>query len=139
MKAQWTMFALCFASTIAGAGKDNVMAPTRNNATNYKDRALAYCVAQAYKNTPAEEDAQTTGAVFLDWTYYDLDANPEINALIDKYLGRDYSNPFEGYEKAKFNMLKCIDMYHSKELEQQVRKYVAHPNWIGDKPPHTNK
>jgi hypothetical protein len=139
MRAQWSILALCFVSTIAVAGKDNVIAPTRNNATNYKDRALTYCVAQAYKNSPAGEDAETTGAVFLDWTYYDLAANSEINVLIDKYLGRDYSNPFEGYEKAKFSMLKCIDMYHSKELEEQVKKYVPHPNWIGSKPPSSAK
>jgi len=25
-------------------------------------------------------------------------------------------------------------MYHSPELDQLMRKYVPHPDWIGDKP-----
>jgi hypothetical protein len=126
------IMSLC--SAAAQAGTDQVMAVTRNNATNFKDRALAYCVAQAYKDSPAGQDATKTGAVFLDFTYYSLDANPEIDALIGKYLRRDYSTPFEGYADAKFALLKCIDMYHGPELNQLVRKYVPHPDWIGDKP-----
>lgn len=111
------------------------MAVTRNNATNFKDRALAYCIAQAYKDSPAGQDASKTGGAFLEWTYYDLAANSAIDALIAKYLRRDYTNPLEGYAGAKFDLLKCTDMYHSSELAGLVRKYVPHPDWIGDKPP----
>lgn len=35
---------------------------------------------------------------------------------------------------SKFNLLKCLDMYHSRELQEQVHKYVPHPHWVGDKP-----
>lgn len=134
MRNLWLFLVLCLCSTAAHAGKDTVVAPTRNNATNFKDRALAYCIAQAYKDSPAGQDATKTGGAFLDWTYYDLTANPALDALIAKYLGRDYSTPVEGYADIKFSLLKCFDMYHSKELDQLVRKYVPHPNWIGDKP-----
>lgn len=130
---------LYLCSAVAHAGTDQVTAVTRNNATNFKDRALAYCVAQAYKESPAGQDAQKTGGVFLDWTYFDLDANSEIDALIAKYLRRDYRTPVEGYADAKFALLKCIDMYHSPELDAMVRKYVPHPQWIGDKPAKTRK
>jgi hypothetical protein len=54
--------------------------------------------------------------------------------LVAKYLRRDYRNPVEGYVGAKFDALKCVDMYHSAELDQLVKKYVPHPDWIGDKP-----
>lgn len=40
----------------------------------------------------------------------------------------------EGYVGARFDLLKCLDMYHSEELDAQVRKYVARPDWVGDKP-----
>ena len=134
MRVCWLLPVLYLCSAVANAGTDDVMAVTRNNATNFKDRALAYCIAQAYKDSPAGQDATKTGGAFLEWTYYELDANSEIDALITKYLRRDYSTPVEGYADAKFALLKCIDMYHSYELGELVRKFVPHPNWLGDKP-----
>jgi hypothetical protein len=127
---------LLSSSSSALAGESQVMAVYRNNATNYKDRALAACISEAYKGSPAGQDASKTFGVSLEWTYYDLEkGNPAVDKLVNKYLRRDYSLPFEGCAGAKFDLLKCLDMYHSKELDEQVRKYVSHPNWIGDKPP----
>jgi len=119
---------------------DLVAAPSLTNAENYKDRALASCIATAYKNSSAGEDADVTKSMYLEWTYYDdKNANPAVDELIEKYLRRDYSTPVEGYSGAKFMLLKCIDMYHSKDLDNQVLKYVPHPDWIGDKPNKTRR
>ncbi|WP_187363182.1 type VI secretion system amidase immunity protein Tai4 [Massilia aquatica] len=124
----------------AAAGTSTVMAPSRTNAENYKDRALSACIAEAYKGSPAGDDARITTIISLDWTYYDLDkGNRATNRLVDKYLRRDYSNPFEGYVGAEFKLLKCLDMYHSRELDEQVRKYVPHPGWVGDAPARRKK
>lgn len=138
--------ALAFATLLlnislpAAAGESDVMAITRTNAQNYKDRALAACIAEAYKGSPAGTDARKTTSIFLEWTYYDLEkGNPATNGLVDKYLSRDYTNPFEGYAGAEFKLLKCLDMYHSQELKEQVRKYVPHPDWVGDNPPKRKK
>lgn len=62
---------------------------------------------------PQDKTPQQPVVLSLDWTYYDLEANSEIDALIAKYLRRDYSTPIEGYADARFALLKCIDMYHS--------------------------
>ncbi|WP_026603550.1 type VI secretion system amidase immunity protein Tai4 [Methylomonas sp. 11b] len=135
MKAVHTFVAvgLCCYSLTAIA--DSNAATRRSNAENYKDRALAACLSTAYKDSPAGEDADITKSAFLEWTYYNDDkGNPAIDQLVEKYLHRDYSNPVEGYAGAKFNLLKCLDMYHSQELDAQVHKYVPHPNWVGDKP-----
>jgi hypothetical protein len=130
----FTLLALCL--PVIAAAADSVMAPHRTNAENYKDRALAFCISEAYKGSPAGEDANITMSVYLDWTYYDLKkGDAAVDQLVEKYLRRDYSNPFEGYVGAKFDLLKCLDMYHSKELNEQVRKYVPNPNWIGNTPP----
>jgi Type VI secretion system (T6SS), amidase immunity protein len=67
-------------------------------------------------------------------TDFDDKGNKALDQLVEKYLRRDYSNPMEGYVDAKFKLLKCIDMYHSGELAELVRKYAPHPEWIGDKP-----
>lgn len=131
----FSTLALCLTLT-AIAGESTVTATSRTNAENYKDRALASCIASAYNGSPAGEDADITTSVFLEFTDYDDEkGNPAVDQLVEKYLRRDYSNPVEGYAGAKFALLKCIDMYHSRELEEQVRKYVPNPNWVGDKPP----
>ena len=114
-------------------GGDSPDAPNRTNAQNYKDKMLATCIAAAYKNDPnAIKDSSATASVLLEWTYYDMeDSGEAMNNLINKYLKRDYRNPLEGYEGVKFDLLKCLDMYHSKELDLQVKKYVLHPNKKG--------
>ncbi|MDR2924626.1 MAG: type VI secretion system amidase immunity protein Tai4 [Azoarcus sp.] len=144
---RYLFVALLLCSALAHAGEDQVMAVYRNNATNFKDRELAFCIAEAYKESSAvREDAADTGKIHLEWTYFDLettesglDVNTEGSALIGKYLRRDYSYPIEGYVGTKFDLLKCIDMYHSPELDELVRKYVPHPDWIGNKPPEKRR
>lgn len=128
------VFMLC-SPLVVIAGGDTITAMNRTNEENYKDMALAACISTIYEGTTASEDANITTSAFLEWTYYDLDkGNAAIAALVQKYLRRDYSNPTEGYAGAKFDLLKCLDMYHSQELDDQTKKYVPHPNWIGDKP-----
>jgi len=125
---------LFFSSAHVFAGADQIDAIHRTNADNFKDRALAACMSVAYKGSPAGDDASISTSAFIEWTYYDDKADVAVDKLIEKYLGRDYSNPVEGYAGARFNTLKCLDLYHSRELGDLVRRYVPHPNWIGDKP-----
>jgi hypothetical protein len=130
----WPALALWVAGS-ALAGEPTIAAIGRSNGENYKDRALAACLATAWRGAPAGDDADVTKSAFLEWTYYDEDkGNPAIEQLIAQYLRRDYSNPVEGYAGAQFKLLKCLDMYHSRELAEQVRKYVPHPDWVGDQP-----
>jgi len=121
-------------SAQAFAGADKIDAIRRTNAENFKDRALAACMSTANKGSPAGDDAGVTTSAFLEWTDYDDKGNTAVDKLVQKFLSRDYSNPTEGYADAQFNTLKCIDLYHSRELGELVRKYVPHPDWIGDKP-----
>lgn len=128
---------LLFLSTLTASATagDTVTATQRTNAENFKDRALGACISSAYDGSPAGKDASITTSVFLEWTYYDFErANPAVEDLAEKYLRRNYANPVEGYAGAEFKLLKCLDMYHSKDLNDLVRRYVPHPSWIGDKP-----
>lgn len=135
MNARVILLPLLCLSLVAVAGESNITAIKRTNGQNYKDRALASCISEAYRGSAAGEDASVTKSAFVEWSYYDDDkGNPAVDVLVKKYLQRDYSNPTEGYAGAKFQLLKCVDMYHSKELEAQVPMYVPHPDWIGDKP-----
>ncbi len=102
---------------------------SRTYAQNYKDLALSTCIAQAYAGEPkAVADAgATAGGLESTWTNYDVEkGGGEIQKLVDHYLKRQY-NSIQGPD-IKLDLLKCLDMYHSKELEAQVRRYVPNSN-----------
>ncbi|ETD73122.1 hypothetical protein V757_00180 [Pelistega indica] len=106
-------------------------AGTRTYAQNYKDMVLASCIANAYtKEKNAAIDAGSSVSALRDWTYFDLEKSPDaIKTLVDTYLKRDYHNPLVESEvkDVQFDFLKCLDLYHSKELELLVKRVVINP------------
>ncbi|NVL51557.1 hypothetical protein F2S72_19360, partial [Pseudomonas syringae pv. actinidiae] len=80
------------------------------------------------KNTAM--DAGSSVTALREWAYYDFEKSPDaVKALIDKYLARDYTNPLVESEikGVKFDLLKCLDLYHSKELNALVKEVVIKP------------
>jgi hypothetical protein len=52
-----------------------------------------------------------------------------VKALVDAYLARDYHNPLVEAEikGVRFDLLKCLDLYHSKALDRLVKRVVINP------------
>lgn len=113
------------------AALNSPQAGARTHAQNYKDMVLATCLANAYKGDPgAATDAGSSVSALRDWTVYDLEKSPDaVKALVDSYLARDYRHPLAEPEAkgVRFDFLKCLDMYHSKELDALARRVVIHP------------
>ncbi|KPX28419.1 MULTISPECIES: type VI secretion system amidase immunity protein Tai4 [Pseudomonas syringae group] len=103
----------------------------RTYAQNYRDMVLATCIANAYKGEKSTAmDAGSSVTALREWAYYDFEKSPDaVKALIDKYLARDYTNPLVESEikGVKFDLLKCLDLYHSKELNALVKEVVIKP------------
>ncbi|MPV60477.1 hypothetical protein CFB46_25775 [Burkholderia sp. HI2761] len=114
------------------AAQTSPQAGSRTYLQNFKDMVLAECLATAY--TPASgvsKDIGSSTSALRDWTYYDMEHAPDvIRALVAKYLARDYRNPVVDAEvrDVKFDFLKCIDLYHGKELDAAAKRLVLHPN-----------
>lgn len=106
----------------------------RTYAQNYKDMVLATCLTRAYRNdTGVATDAGSSISALRDWTYFDMDQNPDaINSIVNSYLARDYSNLLVESEikGVRFDFLKCMDLYHSKALDDLAKRLVIHPNRI---------
>ncbi|KAB0643872.1 type VI secretion system amidase immunity protein Tai4 [Burkholderia latens] len=106
-------------------------AGARTYARNYKDMVLAECIATAYRNEPsAAMDAGSSASALMDWTDFDLERNPDVSkSLVNRFLARDYCNPVVESEikGVRFDFLKCLDLYHSQELETEVRRFVNNP------------
>ncbi|KWH33036.1 hypothetical protein WL99_08920 [Burkholderia cepacia] len=115
-----------------GAAQTAPEAGSRTYLQNFKDMVLAECLATAYKQAPgASKDIGSSTSALRDWTYYDMERAPDvIHALVAKYLARDYRNPVVESEvrDVKFDFLKCIDLYHGKELDVAAKQLVSRPN-----------
>ncbi|KVL37720.1 type VI secretion system amidase immunity protein Tai4 [Burkholderia sp. MSMB1835] len=114
------------------AGQVSPGAGSRTYLQNFKDMVLAECLATAYEQTPGvSRDIGSSTSALRDWTYYDMERAPDVvHALVAKYLARDYRNPVVESEVAdvKFDFLKCIDLYHGKELDAAAKQLVSRPN-----------
>lgn len=99
---------------------------------------LANCIASAWRDAPkAALDAGSSVSALRDWTYYDLEKGPgAIKGLVDSYLARNYHNPLVEAEvkNVRFDLLKCLDLYHSEALDEQARRLVINPghSWRQD-------
>ncbi|WP_202633780.1 type VI secretion system amidase immunity protein Tai4 [Pseudomonas syringae] len=103
----------------------------RSYEKNFKDLVLATCIANAYAyDVKVGIDTGSSVAAMEDWANYDWEVGPaEIRALVSKYLARDYTNPLTESEikGVKFDLLKCLDLYHSEELDVLTKKTVVDP------------
>ena len=111
----------------------NAMSPEaykRTNLQNFKDIVLGRCIAKAYRgDKSASSDARSSASALIDWTYFDLNETKAVHNLIDKYLSRDYFNPYAEFDKeVKYDYLKCLDLYHSKDLKRLAKEIVYDPN-----------
>ena len=111
----------------------NAMSPEaykRTNLQNFKDIVLGRCIAKAYRgDKSASSDAGSSASALIDWAYFDLNETKAVHNLIDKYLSRDYFNPYAEFDnKVKYDYLKCLDLYHSKDLKRLAKEIVSEPN-----------
>jgi Type VI secretion system (T6SS), amidase immunity protein len=120
--------------SMAQTNQQSVATPeagSRTYAQNYKDMVLATCIATAYRNDRKPSiDAGSSVSALRDWTVYDLEKAPsEIGSLVHAYLARNYRNPVAEAEAPgiRFDLLKCLDLYHSRELDAQTRDLVIDP------------
>ncbi|WP_159627512.1 type VI secretion system amidase immunity protein Tai4 [Massilia puerhi] len=128
------MIAFMLLSPWAHATQRAITSPqavTRTHTQNYKDMVLASCLTQAYRNDASvSTDAGSSISALRDWTYYDMEESPDaVKSLVDNYLARDYSNPLVESEikGVRFDFLKCMDLYHSKVLDDLAKRLVIHP------------
>lgn len=130
-------FLMLLVFTLAGdvqAGPARTSFPAagaRSHAQNYRDMVMATCLANAYKgNREVAIDAGSSVSALRDWTLFDMDNAPdEVRTLVDSFLARDYRNPIVEAEikGVRFDLLKCLDLYHSRELDTHIKRYVIEP------------
>lgn len=94
---------------------------TYNDADLLKNYALAKCMGMTHKSLELKRDTDATAQGYLEFGNVDFQAYEEAVSLARTYLGRKYVSK----SGDPLKVMKCIDLYHSHELELLVRKYVA--------------
>ncbi|KWZ34367.1 T6SS amidase immunity protein Tai4 family protein [Burkholderia anthina] len=78
-----------------------------------KNWALGVCLAGIAHDTRDRDDANATASAYLEFGDQPIEACDALRALTQRYVKRQYS----GSIPASFNTMKCIDLFHSRELD----------------------
>jgi hypothetical protein len=81
-----------------------------------KDWALSRCLAKAGPDSELGKDASRSAAALLERGSAQIETYEKLETLAQKFLSRPYSGSVAG----AYNTLKCIEFYHSDELDRGV-------------------
>jgi hypothetical protein len=84
--------------------------------TLLKNWALSVCLAQVAHSVRDRDDANAAASAYLEFGRQPIEAYDALRALAQRYANRTYS----GSMPASFNTMKCIDLFHSRELDTLV-------------------
>jgi hypothetical protein len=84
-----------------------------------KNFALSVCISDGYKSEEVVKDSLAAAGGYVELGGFPIEAYEEAAALGKKFLAKEYL----GIHGEKLTLMKCIDFFHSKELEQLVKKY----------------
>lgn len=88
--------------------------------TLLKNWALSICLAQINQDERMSKDAASTAGAYLEFGRQDLSVYEEIRTVVAKYVSLQYG----GSVPSQFNTMKCIDLFHSSELDRLTTKAV---------------
>lgn len=88
--------------------------------TLMKNWALSICFAQITKDEQTKKDAGATARAFLENSHQDIEDFEQIGKLVDEFIAVKYG----GSDGSDYNTMKCIDLFHSKKLDQLTSKLV---------------
>ena len=85
-----------------------------------KNYALSSCIAEGYQSKDVVNDASAGANGYMELGSLGFDAYNEAAVLGRKFLAKEYLSK----SGEKLILMKCIDFYHSKELDRVARKYA---------------
>jgi hypothetical protein len=84
-----------------------------------KNFALSACITDGYKSDEVTKDSKAAAGGYLELGSFPYEAYEKAAALGKKFLAKDY----QSFTGEQLTLMKCIDLFHSKELDQLAKKY----------------
>ena len=88
----------------------------RQNLYNY---ALSTCLADGYELVEMKRSFAAAARAYLEHGDLPLEAHTEATQLARTFLARKY----ESITSDNLTLMKCIDLFHSRELQLIAKKY----------------
>jgi hypothetical protein len=105
------LFAFLPIHSIAGEGSPRTSSYSEKDLL--KNWALCRCLGKTYVSERDRDDAYKSAAAYLEFSGSPIESFDKLTELIEKYLSRSYT----GSVQSNYNTMKCIDLFHSKELD----------------------
>lgn len=86
----------------------------------FKNWVLSRCLAKAYSSDESKKDAEVTASAYLEFGKAGIEAYEKADVLVGKYLATTY----DGSVHSSYNTMKCIDLFHSRDLDSLAKKYA---------------
>ena len=90
---------------------------------NEKKYAVAYCLSNSYPNSEFSEDSVYVSGAYLQKGDFGLDMYEEIREFVSSYRKKRYLSKHD----RNLNIMQCIDLYESKDLEQLIGEIADNP------------
>jgi hypothetical protein len=84
-----------------------------------KNFALSTCIADGYKSDDVVKDSNAAAGGYLELGSFPFEAYEEAASLGKRFLAKDY----QGKSGERVTLMKCIDFFHSKELDQLAKRH----------------
>jgi methionine-rich copper-binding protein CopC len=88
-----------------------------------KNWALSTCLAIVATDPALRADANATAGAYMEFGHQAPEAYAALRELAENFAARRYSGSVEG----RFDTMKCIDLFHSRELNSLAAK-LAKPS-----------
>ena len=88
-----------------------------------KNWALSTCLAIVATDPALRADANATAGAYMEFGRQAPEAYAALRELAENYAARRYSGSVEG----RFDTMKCIDLFHSRELHSLATR-LAKPS-----------
>jgi hypothetical protein len=86
-----------------------------------KNFALSVCLANGYRSKEVMKDSLAAAGGYSELGSLPLEAYEKAVTLAKRFLAKKYLS----ISGEQLTLMKCIDLFHSKELDQLARKYYG--------------
>jgi hypothetical protein len=85
-----------------------------------KNFALSICIANGFKSDEVVKESRAAAGAYFEFGSLPIEAYEEAELLGKKFLAKEYLSK----SGAQLTLMKCIDLFHSEELDQLAKKYI---------------
>lgn len=86
-----------------------------------KNWALAACLGETLKSKEDRDDVSASASAYMEFGEQPIEAYEALRKIAHKYASLKYG----GSIKSEFNLMKCIDLFHSTDLEKITKKLAT--------------